>query len=102
MLDIVIKIKWLVSLVSLGFLLTACVASPPPYMDAKFGEAFEMVKAQQTANPDASLNTTPVVGIDGQAGDAAFDSYRNSFITPPAATSRALNVGTSGGSTGAQ
>lgn len=99
--DIYMKIKWLVSLVSMGFLLTACVASPPPYMDAKFGEAFETVKAQQTANPDASLNTTPVVGIDGQAGDAAFDNYRDSFINRPAATSRALNVGTTGGS-GAQ
>jgi len=84
------------------FVLSACVASPPPYMDSKFGEAFEMMKAQQTANPDASRNTEAVVGIDGQAGDASFDSYRESFITPPAATSRALNVGTSGGSGGQQ
>jgi hypothetical protein len=98
--DVCMRIKLRAPLISLVCLLTACVASPPPYMDARFGDAVEMAKAQQTANPDASRNTTPVVGIDGQAGDAAFDNYRDSFINRPAATSGALNVGTTGGSSG--
>jgi type IV pilus biogenesis protein CpaD/CtpE len=80
------------------FLLSACVASPPPYMDAKFGESVEMAKAQQTANPDASLDTTAVVGIDGQAGDAAFDNYRDSFINRPTPSRGVVDIGTSGGS----
>jgi hypothetical protein len=78
--------------------LTACVASPPPYMDANFGGAVEMAKGQQTMNPDASLNTHAVEGIDGQAGDASFDSYRDSFINPKSAPrGSGLNIGTSGG-----
>jgi hypothetical protein len=83
-------------------LLTACVASPPPRMDAKFGEAVDMAKAQQTLNPDASLNTEPVMGIDGLAGDAGFDSYRDSFINRPAQASGGVGFGSSsaGGSSG--
>lgn len=79
-------------------LLTACVTSPPKRMDTRFGNAFGMAKAQQTVNPDASLNTAPVRGIDGQAGDAIFDNYRESYATPKAPARGALDVGTSGGS----
>jgi len=78
--------------------LTACVATPPPYMDANFGGAVEMAKGQQTMNPDASLNTHAVDGIDGQAGDASFDSYRDSFINPKATPrGSGLSIGSSGG-----
>ena len=96
--DFYAKIEFNVLLLLQLFLLTACVASPPPYMDAKFGEAVEMAKAQQTANPDASLDTTAVIGIDGQAGDAAFDNYRDSFINRPAPSRGVVDIGTSGGS----
>lgn len=78
--------------------LTACVTSPPKRMDARFGNALDMAKAQQTVNPDASLNTAPVRGIDGQAGDAIFDNYRESYVNRPAPARGALDVGTSGGS----
>ncbi len=80
--------------------LSACVTHPPKRMDSRFGNAVDMAKAQQTVNPDAALNTTPVRGVDGQAGDAIFDNYRNSYITRPAAAQGALNVGTSGGTSG--
>ena len=83
------------SLILVG--LTACV-TPPPYMEANFGGAVEMAKGQQTMNPDASLNTHAVKGIDGQAGDASFDSYRNSFINRESAPRGSqLSIGTSGG-----
>lgn len=77
-------------------MLTACVTSPPPRLDAKFGEAVDMAKAQQTLNPDASLNTVPAMGIDGLAGDAGFDNYRNSFINRPAQTRGGIGFGSSG------
>lgn len=77
--------------------LTACV-SPPRHLEANFGVAVEMAKGQQTMNPDASLNTHAVKGIDGQAGDAGFDSYRDSFINPKAAPRGSrLEIGTTGG-----
>lgn len=96
----IIGIKTKLSLLAAVFVLTACVTSPPPYMDARFGDAVEMSKAQQTANPEASLDTTPVQGIDGQAGDAAFDGYRDSYINRPAPSRGIINIGTSGSSQG--
>lgn len=84
-------------------ILTACVTHPPKRMDSRFGNAVGTAKAQQTANPDASLNTTAVKGVDGQAGDAIFDNYRESYINRTAPARGALDVGTSGGSSrGAQ
>ncbi|SNX60120.1 hypothetical protein SAMN06296273_1580 [Nitrosomonas ureae] len=82
----------------LMLILTACVTHPPKRMDTRFGNALGMAKAQQTVNPDASLNTVPVRGVDGQAGDAMYDNYRDSFISPKAPARGALDVGTSGGS----
>ncbi len=78
--------------------LTACVASPPKRLETRFGNALGMAKAQQTANPDASLDTAPVRGVDGQAGDAMIDNYRESYINRAAPARGALDVGTSGGS----
>lgn len=63
-------------------ILTAGCTPTTPRWDARFGEAVDIAKAQQTINPEASLNTEPVKGVDGQAGDAMFDSYRNSFRNP--------------------
>ena len=60
--------------------LTACVPTTPR-LDAKFGMAVNTAKAQQTVNPDASLNRDPVK-IDGQVGDAMVDNYRDSYISP--------------------
>lgn len=81
-------------------MLTACVTSPPKRLNANFGKAVEMSKAQQTVNPDASLNIKPVMGVDGQAGDAIFDNYRDSYINRPPSSTGAVNVGTSGSSVG--
>lgn len=80
--------------------LTACVTHPPKRMDSRFGNAVGMAKAQQTVNADASLDTAPVRGVDGQAGDAMIDNYRNSYINRPAPAQGALNVGTTGGTAG--
>ena len=91
-----LSIKNVLGLLLILTMLTACVASPPPRMDAKFGEAIDMAKAQQTLNPDASLNTEPAMGIDGLAGDAGFDNYRNSFINRSAQTRGGVGFGSSG------
>lgn len=73
--------------------LVACVPATPR-LDAEFGAAVNMARTQQTANPTASYNTDPVKGIDGQAGDAAVDSYRESFVNPrPALSGGVVNVG---------
>lgn len=85
--------SWLLLIVAA---LTGC-APITPRLDARFGEAVGVAKAQQTINPEASLNTEPVKGINGQAGDAIFDNYRNSFINPRPPMRGVLNLGTGGG-----
>lgn len=74
-------------------------ATNTPVLDDHFGEAVNAAKAQQTINPDASLNTDPVAGVDGQAANAAVDRYHKSFVQPPAAASVFnIGVGSSSGS----
>jgi hypothetical protein len=62
--------------------LAACTTTTPN-LDRNFGQAVNQAKAQQTINPDASLNTDPVAGLDGVAADAAIDNYTKSVTTPP-------------------
>ncbi len=82
------------AVVALVAVLPACVPATPR-LDAQFGTAVDMARAQQTANPDASRNSTVVKGIDGQAGAAAANNYRDSFINPrPAPVGGVVNVGT--------
>lgn len=77
-------------------ILTGCAATSTPHLDAKFGESLTTLKAQQTINPDASRNTDPVAGIDGQAANAIIDRYHKGYEAPAPALS-----GTIGGSIGA-
>lgn len=67
-------------------------ATKTPYLDEHFGEAVNAAKAQQTINPDASLNQDPVAGVDGQAANGAVDLYHKSFVQP-AATTNVFNIG---------
>lgn len=71
-------------------------ATNTPVLDERFGEAVNAAKAQQTINPDASLNTDPVAGVDGKAADGAVDRYHKSFVQPPAATN-VFTIGVGGG-----
>ncbi len=74
-----------------------CVAQTPN-LDQKFGEAVTTAKAQQIINPDASQNTNPVAGIDGQAANSAVDLYHQSFEKPPAPVNVfTIGVGSSSG-----
>jgi hypothetical protein len=78
--------------------LSGC-APNTPRLDANFGDAVNTAKAQQTINPDASQNTDPVAGLDGQAANAVIDRYQKSYEQPPAPTN-VFTIGVGGGSTG--
>lgn len=67
-------------------------ASTTPILDAHFGEAVLAARAQQTINPDASLNTDPVSGLDGRAARESMVRYYDSFKTPPP-TFNVINIG---------
>lgn len=75
--------------------LVACSATP--HLDAHFGESVNILKAQQTINPDASRNTNPVAGVDGKAAKGALDNYRDSFRKPPAESANVLTIGVGSG-----
>jgi hypothetical protein len=58
--------------------LTGCV-SRGAYIESALGESMAQTKASQTLNPEASLNTDPVTGLDGQSATNAINSYEQSF-----------------------
>ena len=66
--------------------------STTPGTDTRFGESLNIIKAQQTINPNASRNTNPVTGIDGKAARAAIEQYRKSFGDAKEAEGRASNL----------
>jgi hypothetical protein len=78
-------------LVALAAGLAACT-STTPNLDRNFGQAVNQAKAQQTINPDASLNTDPVAGLDGVAANAAIDNYSKSVTTQPEPAT-VINIG---------
>lgn len=78
--------------------LSGCVATTTPETDARLGESMTMLRAQQTMNPDASLNTEPVTGLDGKAAKGALDNYRDSFRKPPSESAGFMGIGGVGGS----
>lgn len=76
--------------------LAGCAAKTPQ-LDQQFGEATSAAKAQQTINPDASRNTDPVAGLDGQAANDVIDQYHKSYKQPPPPVNIFnIGVGTSG------
>lgn len=53
-----------------------------PVYDAHFGEAVRTVRAMQTLNPNASMNTDPVTGVDARSATYALDRYNSSYRSP--------------------
>lgn len=76
---------------SCAALLTAC-ANTTPVLDASFGNAVRQARDNQTLNPNASANSDPVLGMDGQAAAAAQVRYQDSFKAPPK-TFEIINIG---------
>lgn len=78
--------------------LAAC-APTTPRLDANFGDAVNQAKAQQTLNLDASRNTDPVAGIDGQAANAIMDRYHKTYEAPTPAPAGSIGAIGGGGTT---
>lgn len=91
----------LIALTVLPVCLLAACAPLTPNLDSHFGDAVNIVKAQQIINPDASKNLDPVSGVDGKAAQAAMENYDKSFKAPPPTTiSNTISIG--GGSAGSK
>ncbi|MCK9983922.1 MAG: hypothetical protein AzoDbin1_00394 [Azoarcus sp.] len=73
--------------------LTGCVGTSPDW-DASFGEAARTLSAQQVIAPEASLNPSPVSGIDGKAAQAAMGEYAKSYAQPQQQQTGGFTLGT--------
>lgn len=97
--------KWTVAIGAAALLLAGCAARAP-VLDQHFGETVNTAKAQQTVNPDASLDRDPVAGLDGPAADATIDQYHKSYESPPQPVNVfTIGIGSgsgSGGTSGSQ
>lgn len=59
-----------------------------------WGSAYESAKHNQTANPDASNNLEPVVGLDGTAALKALEGYQQGKDEKQKGTTYNLRLGT--------
>ena len=71
-------------------LLSGC-ASNTPALDSQFGVAVAEARKAQILNPKAP-HTLAIVGMDGQAGKSAYESYQKSYKAPEPQTG-ALSIG---------
>ena len=79
-------------------LLAAGCAQRAPYLESQMGQSLNMLRAQQTVNPQASNNTDPVAGMDARSAQVARERYEQSFKTPVAPPPRnAFTIGISSG-----
>lgn len=62
-------------------LLAGCVSTSPGF-DGRFGDSVRNTMASQVADPAASANTNPVLGLDGRAAQAVQRRYEASFHAP--------------------
>ena len=59
-----------------------------------WGSAFKSTMQNQTANPDASKNLEPVVGLDGTAAEKAMQGYQQGCDGEKGDTTYNLRLGT--------
>ena len=75
-------------------LFTGCTTQST--LDTHWGSSFQESKINQTANPEASKNLDPVVGLDGQFAEGNMQSYRQGCDGTGTATDVNLNLGSIG------
>jgi hypothetical protein len=70
----------LLAVIAMAASLGAC--SLTPQVDRNFGSSVRLALAQQTLNPQARDNRSPVNGLDAQAAKSAYDNYQRSYASP--------------------
>ncbi len=56
----------------------------PTRLELDYGTSQELVKMNQTLNPDADQNHEPMMGMDGEAAKNSHNYYRANFAKPKA------------------
>ena len=61
--------------IAIALLLGGC-ASEPKNLDAKFGSSVSAAIEAQTLNPNAGVDNTPVMSMDGRKAAGTLEAYR--------------------------
>jgi len=77
-------------MIMISFALAACGHDT---LKQNWGSSFESMKINQTANPDASKNLEPVVGLDGIAAEQAMQGYQQGCGSEDTETTYNLRLG---------
>ena len=89
------KCMLLIGIIAVFLFVFGCVESRVA-MD--YGTSHQLQKYNQTLNPEAAKNQTPVTGMSGQAAQSASDKYQKGFEKESqTSTSYQINVGSMGG-----
>ena len=62
-------------------------------LEQNWGNSYEAAKVNQIANPEASENLDPVVGLDGQLAEQNMESYRQGCTGDKQPTTYNLRLG---------
>ena len=91
-----------VGIAAIGTLLGGCAGANwletdlgmgPSRLELDYGTSFQLMKFNQTLDPEAEKNLKPVIGLDGEASKAVLGTYRKGFEdtgTPPSDTSAVM------------
>ncbi|ETX03311.1 MAG: hypothetical protein ETSY1_00430 [Candidatus Entotheonella factor] len=77
--------------VLIGIALSGCTATTGP-LTQTFGTSHELLKSNQTLNPEASANLNAPEGFNGGAAKLAIDRYHESFERAPTQPNFVLRV----------
>lgn len=99
--------KWFL-LIIVAFFVSACAGHPwrssrnwDPWwrsdLEVSFGNSYRQALANETLNPDASKNLSPVVGMDGKSAEEILKVYHKSYQKEQPAPTYIFNVGAGAG-----
>lgn len=88
------QIRNLMVLTTLPVCLLAACMPLTPHLDSHFGDAVNIVKAQQIIHPDAAQNRDPVSGMDGTSAASTMKNYNKNVEKQEKTTiSNTINIG---------
>ncbi len=100
--------KRLLLLIAVMTLVSGCAGTPwylggnwDPWkqteLEKSFGDAYYASIKNQTLNPDAAKNLSPVTGMDGRTAEEILKMYHKSYQKEQAAPTYIFNVGQGAG-----
>jgi type IV pilus biogenesis protein CpaD/CtpE len=81
-------------IIAFSIVLLLCAGCAYNTLETNWGSSFEAAKTNQVANPEASENLDPVVGLDGELAAETMETYRQGCKGEDQSTTYNLRLGT--------